>query len=183
MGSVVAESRLFSFHPRNLAACNPIPYSLLSTLLNWLKLVCWPDQFQCRSNPWQDSIWTTEIPTISMNTCRSCGMTSLVSQRVSKVPVCMELFVQVLSRNKSLLLHLANHSIWTLPGLLFGHQLCMSGLSAHLVHGTLSSHLENQLCLLSYCFHSVHGCIAWTVCGILRSLFCQDQSSLSTSTR
>ena len=44
-------------------------------------------------------------------------------------PVCMELFVQVLSRNESLLLHLANHSIWTLPGLLFGHQLCMSGLS------------------------------------------------------
>ena len=58
------------FSSRESAACNPIPYSLLSALLNWFKLVYWPDQFQCRSNPWQDSIWTTEIPTISMNTCR-----------------------------------------------------------------------------------------------------------------
>ena len=35
----------------------------------------------------------------------------------------------------------------------------------------------------NFLFYKVHGCIVWTVCGSLRSLFCQDQSSLSTSTR
>ena len=41
----------------------------------------------------------------------------------------MELFIQMLSMYKPLLLHLINHFICTVPCLLFSSQLCMSGVS------------------------------------------------------
>ena len=51
------------------------------------------------------------------------------TRRYQEYTVRLELFLQMLQGNEKLLLHSAHYLICPLPGLLFRHQLCLSGFS------------------------------------------------------